>query len=581
MLFRHLKEIMLKYKFRYIFGIIFIIICDGLQLFTPEVLGNLTNDINTGSLTEKAIYNYIFLIMILAIGVAFFRFLWRRFVVAASRKIEYDLRKKFFGHLETLSMSYFHTHTAGSLMAHATNDITAVRNSFGMGVVMIVDSSFLTLFTVYRMITNTDLTLTLLALIPMPFIAISAFVLGGVIQKRFRSVQQAFENITTKVQEAFSGIRVIKAFAREKNENLSFKEVNDDNFKENMKLARMHGILFPLIMFISTSSLIVAITLGGIMVIDNRLPLGSYVEFLLYLGILTWPIIAIGWVVNVLQQGIASLKRINIILDAEAEIKDHEHAEYIEDLKPVIEFKNLNFTYPNTDIPVLENVSFKVEAGKTLAIVGKTGTGKTTIANLMMRLYDSNQEEILLGGVPIKQLQLKQIREMIGYVPQDNFLFSTKIRDNIAFSNPDLSEDKIIAASKIAHVHNEILGFPEGYETLLGEKGINLSGGQKQRISIARAIAEDPKVLILDDSLSAVDTKTEDSILRYLQTEIADKTCIIIAHRISTIKDADEIIVLHENKIAERGTHDELVKLNGLYNETYQKQLLEDKVNRD
>lgn len=581
MLFRHLKEILKKYKFQYTFGIMFIIICDALQLFTPEVLGNLTNDISSDSLTKESIYRYIFLIMILAIGVAVFRFLWRKFVVAASRKIEYDLRKKYFGHLETLSMSYFHKHTAGSLMAHGTNDITAIRNSFGMGTVMIIDSSFLTLFTVYRMITNTDLTLTLFALIPMPFIALSAFVLGGIIQKRFQSVQEAFENITTKVQEAFSGIRVIKAFAQEDNENLSFKKVNDANFKENMKLARMFGILFPLIMFISTLSLIVAISLGGIMVIENRLALGSYVEFLLYLGILTWPIIAIGWVVNVLQQGIASLKRINVILDAEPDIEDAPDAEYLDHLEPTLEFKNLSFMYPNTNIPVLENISFKVEAGKTLAIVGKTGSGKTTIANLMMRLYDSDSDDILLGGYPVKNLQLKQIRDMIGYVPQDNFLFSTKIRDNIAFANPELSDEKIIEASKIAHVHQEILGFPDGYETLLGEKGINLSGGQKQRISIARAIAEDPKVLILDDSLSAVDTKTEDSILKYLQTEIADKTCIIIAHRISTIKDADEIIVLHENRIAERGTHDELVALNGLYNETYQKQLLEDKVNRD
>lgn len=581
MLFRHLKEILKKYKFQYTFGIMFIIICDALQLFTPEVLGNLTNDISSDSLTKESIYRYIFLIMILAIGVAVFRFLWRKFVVAASRKIEYDLRKKYFGHLETLSMSYFHKHTAGSLMAHGTNDITAIRNSFGMGTVMIIDSSFLTLFTVYRMITNTDLTLTLFALIPMPFIALSAFILGGIIQKRFQSVQEAFENITTKVQEAFSGIRVIKAFAQEDNENLSFKKVNDANFKENMKLARMFGILFPLIMFISTLSLIVAISLGGIMVIENRLALGSYVEFLLYLGILTWPIIAIGWVVNVLQQGIASLKRINVILDAEPDIEDAPDAKYLDHLEPTLEFKNLSFMYPNTNIPVLENISFKVEAGKTLAIVGKTGSGKTTIANLMMRLYDSDSDDILLGGYPVKNLQLKQIRDMIGYVPQDNFLFSTKIRDNIAFANPKLSDEKIIEASKIAHVHQEILGFPDGYETLLGEKGINLSGGQKQRISIARAIAEDPKVLILDDSLSAVDTKTEDSILKYLQTEIADKTCIIIAHRISTIKDADEIIVLHENRIAERGTHDELVALNGLYNETYQKQLLEDKVNRD
>ncbi|MBN2796465.1 MAG: ABC transporter ATP-binding protein [Clostridia bacterium] len=581
MLFRHLKDIIKGYRVRYIFGILFIIVCDALQLYTPGVLGRLSDDIYNELLTKEKIYHYMFLIMSIAIGVAIFRYLWRKMVVVASRQLEYDIRKKLFGHLETLNMSYFHENTTGSLMAHATNDINSIRMSFGMGIVMIVDSSFLGIMTIYKMIVNTDLKLTLLALIPMPFIALTTFILGGLIQKRFRHVQEAFENVTTKVQESFSGMRVIKAFAQEKNEDKSFYKVNDANLKSNMSLVKISAIMHPLIMFISTISLIVAISVGGMMVINNTLPFGRYVEFMLYLGLLTWPILAIGWVINVLQRGIASLKRINKILDQQPEIYDAEDAKTIENLAPTIEFRNLSFKYPKTEVSVLENISFKLEAGKTLAIVGKTGSGKTTIANLIMRLYDAEDDSILIGGYPIKQLKISQIRDLIGYVPQDNFLFSTKIRDNIAFSNPDLSDEAIINASKIAHVYDEIMSFPQQFDTQLGEKGINLSGGQKQRISIARAIAEDPKVLILDDSLSAVDTKTEDSILKYLQQEVSDKTRIIIAHRISTIKDADEIIVLDENRIAERGTHQELLALKGFYHDTYQKQLLEDKVNKD
>lgn len=581
MLFRHLKEILLKYKFHYIFGILFIITCDALQLYTPGLLGRLTDDIANNVLTKEKIYYYMFWIMALAIGVALFRYLWRKLVVTTSRKLEYELRKNFFSHLEKLSTNYFHHNTTGSLMAHATNDINSIRMSFGMGVVMIIDSSFLTIFTIYKMLKHTDVKLTLLALIPMPFIALTTFILGGIIQKRFKNVQEAFEHLTTKVQEAFSGIRVIKAFTQENNENKSFDIANDNNLKVNMKLVKLFGIMFPLIMFISTLSLIVAISLGGIMVINNELAIGRYVEFMLYLGLLTWPILAIGWVVNVLQRGIASLKRINIIMDVEPEIMNHPDAKHIDDLTPSIEINGLNFTYPNSDVVVLEDINVTVEPGKTLAIVGRTGSGKTTLANLMLRLYDTKDNSIKIGGHCINKMTIEQLRETVGYVPQDNFLFSTKIRDNIAFSNPGMSQENIEEAARVAHVHDEIMSFPKGYDTMLGEKGINLSGGQKQRISIARAIGKNSDIIIFDDSLSAVDTKTEDSILKYLRDETFDKTVIIIAHRISTIKDAHEIIVIDDTKIIERGTHEQLVAVDGLYNDIYKKQLLEDKVNKD
>lgn len=578
MLLRHLTDILKRYKYHYIFGVLFIIVCDMLQLFMPGVIRQLVNDIENSQLTKERIYKYIFLIMILAIGVAVFRYLWRKLVVIASRKIEYEVRNKFFAHLESLSTEYFHHNTTGSLMALATNDLNAIRNSFGMGVVMIVDSSFLTLFTLYMMLTNTDLKLTLVALIPMPFIALSVFFLSGIIQKKFKKVQEAFEDLTTRVQESFSGIRVIKAFTQEETENQSFDKANQANFDENFNLIKLFGIMFPLIMFIATLSLIISISLGGSMVINNKLDLGRYIEFIMYLGLLTWPIMAIGWVFNIIQRGIASLKRINAILDEKPTILDKENSKYIEDLEPSITIKNLNFTYPRTDIEVLKNISFDLKVGKTLAIVGRTGAGKTTIANLLLRLYDTENESIYIGGHLISDIPVSQLRDIIGYVPQDNFLFSTKIENNISFSDQTMTKEQIESSARIAHVHDEILAFPDKYETLLGEKGINLSGGQKQRISIARAIAKDPQILILDDSLSAVDTKTEDSILKYLNTEIKDKTCIIIAHRISTIKDADEIIVIDENIIIERGTHNELINHNGLYSDIYKKQLLEDKI---
>ncbi len=579
MLLRHILDILKKYKYQYLIGIIFVIICDLLQILVPAVIRELVTDIDSGMLTSEKIYYYIFMILILALGVALFRYLWRKLVVTASRKLEYQIRKKLFGHLESLSTEYFHHNTTGSLMAHATNDINSVRNSFGMGIVMVVDSLFMSIFTVITMLINTDLKLTLIALIPMPFIALSTFFLGGIIQNKFKTVQEAFENLTTKVQESFSGIRVIKAFAREGQENESFREYNQKNFDKNFDLVKIFGFMFPLIMFIATLSLIISISLGGIMVINNDLEIGRYVEFMMYLGLLTWPIIAMGWVINVLQRGIASLKRINIIFDEEPTIVDKEDVKAVDNLEAKISVRNLTFTYPRTDIEVLSNISFDLEVGKTLAIVGRTGAGKTTIANLLLRLYDTDDDNILIGGHSIKDLPIKQVRDMIGYVPQDNFLFSTKIGENIAFSNPEMSQENIENSTRIAHVHDEILGFPEKYETLLGEKGINLSGGQKQRISIARAIAKDPQILIFDDSLSAVDTKTEDSILKYLNTEIKDKTCILIAHRISTIKDADEIIVIDDTNIIERGTHDHLVSLDGLYNDIYKKQLLEDRVN--
>jgi ATP-binding cassette subfamily B protein len=398
------------------------------------------------------------------------------------------------------------------------------------------------------------------------------------VQNRFKNVQEAFSALTDKVQESISGIRVVKSFVQEKSEITKFSTFNAAYVKRNMELIKVWGLMFPMVAFIGSLSFILALYYGGSLVIDDELSLGQFVTFVSYLGLLTWPMMALGWVINVLQRGIASMKRLNDILDTAPEIFDGESVLKLHDYRPSMEFKNLNFTYPGAAAPALSDISLSIREGKTLAIIGKTGSGKTTLVSLIMRLYNTKPGELLVDGMDINTIPLRELRKNIGYVPQDNFLFSVSIRDNIAFSDTSMDLEKVYSAAKIAQVYDNIMDFPNKFETILGERGVTLSGGQKQRVSIARAIAKDPKIIILDDSLSAVDTKTEEQVLAGLKRIMSDKTAIIIAHRISTIKDADEIIVLDEGRIIEQGSHEELVKLDGLYNSIYEKQLLEEKI---
>ncbi|CAK7008385.1 ABC transporter ATP-binding protein [uncultured Tissierella sp.] len=580
--FLSLKNFFSKHKWNYLIGIIWLIIIDSVQLIVPQIFRNLTNDFENNLLNSKGITKYVCLIILTGTVIAAGRFFWRIYILGTSRELEYYLRKKIFNHLLTLSPNYFNTHKTGDLMAHVTNDVNAVRMAIGQGTIMIVDSGFMIILSLIMMIKTTNLRLTSIALFTLPFIIIVVSKFGKIIHKRFKIVQEAFSDLTDTTQESFSGIRVVKSFVQEELELEKFSRVNKDNLNKNIDLVKISGTFHPFIQFISSISFLLVIFYGGKEVILNRISLGDFIAFNSYLGLLVWPMMALGWVINVLQRGAASMDRINSILDEKPDISDVEDAIKLNKSKGKVEFQEVSFKYPGANSYALRNINFTVEQGKSLAIIGRTGSGKSTIVSLLLRLYDIHKGKILFDDIDIKNLSLKSLRENIGYVPQDNFLFSTTIEENIGFSfENSISHDRVIHAAILAEVYDNILEFPNDFQTILGERGVTLSGGQKQRTSIARAIIKEPSVLILDDSLSSVDTQTEEKILKNLKNFMNTRTTIIISHRISTVKNCDEIIFLADGEIAERGTHDFLISLNGLYSDLYEKQLLEEKIVND
>ena len=579
--FKHLKEFIKKNIFSYILGILILIAIDVFQLVMPKVLGELTDAATTKTLTSALLLKYIGIILGVAFAIALGRFGWRILITGTSRKMEYWLRNKFFGHLEKLSKNYFNNNKTGDLMAHATNDIQAVRMAFGPGVVMMVDSIVLTILVVIRMAQDINITLTLMALIPLPIIAIMVGLMGKEIMKRYKATQESFGNLSDKIQENISGIRVIKSFVQFKSQYKIFKEANDNYFDKYMHSAKLFIAIFPLVMLLSSVSFIIGLGYGGSLVIEGTLTIGELTSFLVYLGLLVWPMMAIGMVINHIQRGSASMERLNKILNTKPEIVDEDVDESIANIEGEIEFKGLTFNYGNNDNHVLDDINVSIKKGETLAIIGRTGSGKTTLINLLLRNYNVDDGQITIDGKNINRIPLKVLRENIGYVPQENFLFSKTISDNIALYNNAERFENIEKAAEIAEIKNEILGLPEKYETMLGERGVNLSGGQKQRTSIARAIVKNPKILILDDCLSAVDTHTEEKILNGLKGIMKDRTSIIISHRISTIKDSDKIIVLDEGRIIQYGSHEELLKTRGLYREIFDKQQLEENLKNE
>lgn len=579
--FIHLSDFFKENKHRYIIGVCILLVADLFQLVMPKILGIITDLIEQNAITQKDFLFYIAIIMGSALIIALARFGWRIYIFGTARTLEFWLRNKYFNHLESLSQNYFNSKKTGDLMAHATNDIQSVRAAFAGGVVMATDALFMTAMTLTMMLISIDVKLTLMALLPLPIIAVLIRIFGRQVQKRFRVVQECFSKLTDKVQESYSGIRIIKSFAQEENNIKDFQEINQLNYDKNMHLTKLFGLMHPMITLVSALSLMIALALGGNMVIDGSLSLGQFVTFITYLGLLTWPMIAMGGVINIIQRGIASMKRLNEIFDTQSDITDQLADASIHKLRGKIEFSEVSFKYPNTDIYALQDVSFKVNVGSTLAILGPTGSGKTTLASLLLRRFDLEEGHILIDNVPLTQIPLGLLRDSIGYVPQNTFLFSTSIQDNIAFSDDHLAPEKIQQYAQIAQIHDEIIDFPEGYQTLLGEKGVNLSGGQKQRISIARALIKEPKILILDDALSAVDTKTEASILNHLKAELQKSTSLIISHRISTIKEADWILVLDDGRVVQQGVHESLLAQEGLYRSIYEKQKLEDKLAKE
>lgn len=531
-----------------------------------------------GEITDLALVKHELLINILlllgaALLSAFFTFMMRQTFIVVSRYVEYDLKNEIFQHYEKLSLGFYKQNRTGDLMNRISEDVSKVRMYVGPALMYSITTVTLFIVVVSYMFYKAP-TLTLYAIAPLPILSVAIYKLSVLINHRTTIVQQYLSKLTTFTQESFSGIAVIKAYGIEPRTNANFEELAEGSKAKNIDLAKVQALFFPLMMLLIGVSNILVIYIGGTRYINGQIAeFGTIVEFLIYVNMLTWPVAVVGWVTSMVQQAEASQKRINEFLQTEPAIQN-----LVEESMPIegsIEFDHLTFTYPDTGITALKDVSFTVKPGETLAIVGNTGSGKSTILELIGRLYDVEEGMLKIDGTPIKKVNLNDLRHSIGYVPQDAFLFSDTLRNNIRFGKENATEEEVIQAAKNAAVHQNIIGFSKGYDTVLGERGITLSGGQKQRVSIARAIIKDPQILLFDDCLSAVDTETEEEILQNLHKISKDKTTIIVSHRISSAKNANKIIVLEDGRIIQQGTHNQLVSSEGYYKELYAKQLLE------
>ena len=510
-----------------------------------------------------------------AIMSGIFLYLTRQTIIIVSREIENDMRNDFLKRIEDQDMNYFHYHSTGEVMALATNDIPAVRNFLGPGI-MYSSETIINFVMAIALMLSMNVQLTLIAVIPIPLISYIVYRVGKAINYKFEKVQTQFADLTTKAQENMSGIKVIKSYVREKSEIENFKKVSLDYFVKNMSLTKVQSFSFPMMFLLTGISIVIVLYFGGNMVINGSITLGELTAFIIYLGLLTWPMIAFGWIVNLTQRANALMERLVKAFDSQPDILDSGITDHsIKEISGEIEFKNLNFRYSDTMPVVLDNVNLKINKGETIGIIGHTGSGKSTLVNLIPRLFEITDGEILIDGIDIKKIPLSVLRRSIGYVPQETFLFSDTIENNIRYGDKDLSKEKIVEYSKISQIYKDIDTMPNRFDTILGERGINLSGGQKQRTSIARAIAINPKILILDDAFSAVDTYTEEEILTGLKDVMKQRTTILISHRVSTLKNSDRIVVLKDGSVAEVGTHEALIQQEGIYADIYFKQLLE------
>ena len=573
-----LKKYFARYKSRIYLGFLFIFLSNITSVYVPLLIRDGIDELRQ-KLSSPALLKYALLIVGVTFVSGVFRFLIRQTIIVTSRKIEFDLRNDLWAHLQKLSLRFYQNTKTGDIMAHATNDINAVRNFIGPAVMYSVDTFTLFIFTLALMI-SIDLKLSLLSLLPFPLMSIFVYYFGKKIHILFTKIQEHFSVLTSKAQENLSGIRIIKAYVREESEINHFRKLSYEYFKKNLNKIKIDSLFHPVLFLVIGSSIILIMWYGGLKVIDGELTLGELTAFVLYMGYLIWPAIAFGWITNLTQQAAASQKRLNALFAIEPEIKDSERTNYsIKNLKGEIEFRNVSFRYRENLPFVLRNINLKIPAGSTYAIIGHTGCGKTTLVNLILRFYDVIDGEVLIDGNDVRTIPLRVLRDETSYVPQETFLFSDTLKNNIAYGLIDLPEElinkRVEEAVRIAHLTPDIETFPNGLETIIGERGITLSGGQKQRTSIARAVAKGGKILILDDCLSAVDTNTEEMILKNLKEFMKGRTSIIISHRISTVKDADQIIVIDNGTTAEQGTHEELIELNGIYARIYQKQLLE------
>ncbi|MFO8183058.1 MAG: ABC transporter ATP-binding protein [Candidatus Aegiribacteria sp.] len=567
----------LKHKKAVGLGLLTLVVVDAMQLIVPQVFERTIDSLASGAATGSFLLQMGLAILGLYFVMGIFRFFWRYLVIGSSFRIDRNLRQELYDHLQTLSPQYYDQTKVGDIMAHATNDINAIRMATGMATIAAFDAIFLSLASITIMVLM-NWKLTLITMIPLPIIAFMMLKFGKLIHRRFEAVQKAFSNLTEKAQESLSGVRVVKAYGDEESEDRYFSQRAQDCVDQNVKLARIWGLFQPMIGALAMASMAILLGVGGAMVVKGIISLGNFVAFSSYLMMLIWPMMAIGWVVNLLQRGAASMDRLQRIFTTKPDISE---GEVEAEPRPAIRVKSLSFTYPGTDVQVLRDVSFQLSEGETLGVVGRTGSGKTTMVELLMRLYDPPENTIFLGGEDVHDMKLSAIRGMFGYVPQETFLFAMSIADNIAFGNEEMPREEIERLASIVDIDSEIRDFPHGYETMVGERGVTLSGGQKQRVAIARALAVRPRILVLDDALSSIDTETEAAILERLKHDIRNLTSILIAHRISTIQNADHIIVMDDGRIVEKGTHAQLLDRDGFYAELYRMQQLEEEAKKE
>lgn len=566
-------------KKEYSIGLFMLAFVAILNLIPPKVIGFVIDEIAAKELTIQSLVKWIGVIIVVAVVMYILRYYWRLMIFGSSNYLAKTLREKLFRHFTKMSPSFYQQHRVGDLMAHATNDVSAVQQTAGSGVLTLFDSITTGGFVIIAMAFTIDWRLTLIALIPMPIMALATNYYGKLLHERFHHAQKSFSNLNDKTQESISGIKVIKTFGQQTEDIEDFTKLSSDVVEQNMKVARVDSLFDPTISLIIGFSFLLSLGFGAKFIYEGSMTIGDLVAFNTYLGLLVWPMLAFGMLFNIMERGSASYNRIEQLLSVPVEIDDKDNAL---DILPAgdISFHVEEFKFPGDTSAALKNVHFELKRGQTLGIVGKTGSGKTAILKLLLREFEGYEGNIQFGDLKINDYKKLRLREAIGYVPQDHFLFSSSVYTNIAFANPTVNYEDVERSAKLAHIHEDILRFTDGYETIVGERGVSLSGGQKQRISIARALMMNPELLILDDSLSAVDAKTEEAILQSLKAFRADATTIITSHRLSAIEHATLIIVMHEGEVVEKGTHEELMALKGRYYETYQLQQLENLVER-
>ncbi|MFF2530122.1 ABC transporter ATP-binding protein [Brevibacillus sp. NPDC058079] len=574
---RQLSWFFRAYWKRYVIGISVLFIIDVLMLWPPKLIGDTVDSIRNSSLTDADLTQTVVILLVLGVSLYGLRFLWRYLLNGGALILERTLRERLFAHLTRMTPSFFHRKRSGDLMAVATNDIPAIEQTASTGVLTLVDALFMTLLTLGVMVTAIDWKLTLAALIPMPFLAWSTAYYGKLLHERFYLAQEAFGEMNDHVQQSVSGVRVLRAFVQEKADIEAYRRVSEKTLERNVSVSRIDALFEPTIAIIIGFSFLIGLGYGTYLVFTSAISLGNLVAFNLYLGLLIWPMFAFGWLVNVLQRGGASHKRFTELMVEQPDVTEAANP-VTSQIANTVEARHFSFTYPGTDKPALIDISFRLGEGETLGIVGRTGSGKSTLCRALLHQYQMEEQALFIGGIPIEGLAFDTLREKIGYVPQEHLLFSRTIAENVTFGKPQATTEDVIHALELAEMKRDLAQFRDGLQTMVGEKGVTLSGGQKQRVSIARALLMDAGILILDDSLSAVDARTEESILRHLRQERADKTTIITAHRLSAVQHAQLILVLDEGQIVERGTHDELMQHNGWYAEQYRRQQMEQDV---